>query len=278
METGVKQDGQATATPSRGHRSTAEVDARAADDDAALRRAIALIRFGSTASRADCRDALVRLRLWTSSYVRGRFGRSRKVGADRDLDDLADDATQHLVIALTQSFKAQIGICPDYLVAWCRRVVSNFVLSELRRRAKLSSLCAAHGDAPVSADGAVAMREALDVFIRELRNEVERTPACRSCDARLALVDEFLKDFLGERAVVSDRQLRNRLEQRRSRGRRVAREAWARLRAQRSQSDDLREIACALGLETETETETEHESEPEDRAGVHAGRVVFGRL
>jgi hypothetical protein len=192
---------------------------------------------------------MTRIRAWAERYARRRLSGHWRSWKDRELSDLVDDASQHLAIALTTPSRLQMEMAPDHATAWCKRVVTNFLLSELRRRERASTLPPLVPEEVSSAEGALEARQAFDMLVREVRLELQRTPSPRDTASRLRLLDEFFESFLNEGGAPADRRSRNRMEQRRSRGRRLAREAWDRLKQRAICGSELSEVAFALGLE-----------------------------
>jgi hypothetical protein len=223
--------------------------ALSSESDRELWEVIVLLRSSLRSTLPAERESMGRIRAWTERYARRRFFSHWRSCSGRELCDLADDASQHLAIALTAPNMLQKEMAPGHTTAWCKRVVANFLRSELRHRERVSTLPLTWPEMVGSAEGFVAAREAFGLLVREVRSELQRAPSCRDSSSRLRLLDEFFESFLSEGHIVVDRRARNRIEQRRSRGRRVAREAWDRLKQRAIAGSELIEIAFALGLD-----------------------------
>jgi hypothetical protein len=190
------------------------------------------------------RSLLVAIRPWAHQYIRDRFGHSRI----RDIFDLAEDAAQHLVLSIA-SGKAPT-LSSDGAVAWCRVVLANFVVSELRKQSGRDVLGTRKVEQASSAEEMFQRREEFACFVEELRRQI-RHGGHGNTSARLALFDDFIRDILG----ASRDRLRpasNRDHQRRSRGRRVAEQAWNNLKARPEARLDFIQLARLLGFDQDS--------------------------
>lgn len=198
---------------------------------------------------------LAGLRAWTTRYARRRFSTQWRVWTPRDALDVIEDASQHLAIALTRT-QAQavpaMSVC--HALAWCKRVVANFIISELRWRARTSGVrraSASGGTASAEMAGSegVEWREAFRLLVNRLREAIACRAAPGRVGARLRLFDEFVESWLVERGGARAPLDRSRADQRRCRGRRLARDAWLAVKQSSAVSLEMVEVASALGLE-----------------------------
>lgn len=185
---------------------------------------------------------IVRLESWVRRYV-------RRVHNASDTLDVADDALQHLLLAIFETRERNI-IDSDYLIPWCKRVIRNFVVSEQRRRSQFYAKLTEQSPSTYSIEHSVEVRSAMARLIHILRREISGSDLPERDDARLRSFDSWIARVLSGGAQSSrDRRVRNRTEQRCSRVRRLAVQAFEQLRQDGRISEDLLQIAASLGLE-----------------------------
>jgi DNA-directed RNA polymerase specialized sigma24 family protein len=184
---------------------------------------------------------------WGPAFLQRRFASCRaRCG---DTLDIFDDAVQHLVIAVIEGRAAGIAVGEEArALAWCKRVLVNFVLDELRRQSRQVRTDTVGRPCDDSIEDPVQVRQALAVLVTELRREAARSAAPGKAKFRVALVDDFIANLLGVRTDARCAR-RDGRDQRRSRGRRVAMAAWQRLNRTRNGSFDFAAIAIGLGLD-----------------------------
>jgi DNA-directed RNA polymerase specialized sigma24 family protein len=196
-------------------------------------------------------EALTTLRRWAPTFLRTRLAAQWRHRAAQDSQDLLEDAIQHLMIALAAG-KARALLTADdtALVAWCKRVLVNHILTELRRSSREATRYApsvVRGPSFPPPEHAVETRLALERLVHGLCGEVRRNSRPRNAALRLDLLDDFLRGALAGCEGKGGAALDNRTLKRRSRGRVVARSAWHTLR-ERAGYAELHEVAAALGL------------------------------
>ena len=196
---------------------------------------------------AALRDLLRHTRSWASGYARRRFSNDRRML--NDLDDLVEDAVQHLLIQASHGAMRLKGMDPQRAKAWCKKVIANFILSELRLRARHSTLPPPSPEATPGIEQATASREALKQLARALHAEVERRARPQDAEQQRALIGDFLSSIFAQHAQFGGENATSR--QRRSRGRRLAARVWTGLKSRGPIAPELCEVAAALGLETE---------------------------
>lgn len=206
---------------------------------------------GNTRSNLAFGEVLMSLRRWAPGFLRTRLATRWRRCANQDSQDLIEDAIQHLMIVLAAG-KARALLTEDdvVLLAWCKRVLLNYVLSELRRGARESNseaLSTVLGPICPPPEHAVGIRLAVERLVSGLRGEVRRSARPQNAELRLGLLDDFLLGALGGCEDKTGAALDNRTLKRRSRGRRVAQSAWYSLR-ERDGYGELHDVAEALGL------------------------------
>lgn len=185
---------------------------------------------------------IMRLETWVRQYV-------RRVHNSSDTQDVADDALQHLLLAILEA-RQQNVVQSDYLIPWCKRVIHNFVVSEQRRRASSRAKLLERLPSAYSIEQSVEVRSAIASLIHLLRSEIVRSGLTGRDNARLKSFDSWIALVLGGGTGPSrDRKARNRIEQRCSRVRRLANQTFEQLRHDGRISEDLLHIAVGLGLD-----------------------------
>jgi hypothetical protein len=217
---------------------TGEVLLKNGGSDAQLVALVRTVHDDSLAAAA--RDTALRrflawLGRWGPRYLSSVFAGGR----DPSLDD---DAIQHLAVAVlehrTPAFERD-----DHVLAWCKTVLRNFQLSELRLRKRNppSTVGALERLSVWPADSAVESRISAFELVRLARMQIRPAGSVKSGRSGLAIFDWLVADVLdpplGRRD--DDRTRRNRWEQRRSRARRLARRALELARRESSASDEL---------------------------------------
>lgn len=199
---------------------------------------------GDRARNRALREFLSRVRTWATPYLRWRFLQQCKHWTTRDVQDLAEDATQHLLVAVAEG-KADALVNTDETAAaaWCKRVLENLFLSELRRRSR--RMTPSPEPYAATCETAFQAREAVERLLLALRREVQTQP--KNVRRRVALLDDFLTSVFSPLTVGCSQT--NRRHQRQSRGRRVAQQAWVSLKGRDARLTELTEIASALGLD-----------------------------
>jgi hypothetical protein len=164
-----------------------------------------------------------------------------------DFDDLVEDAVQHLVIQASHGALPSKGIDSARAQAWCKKVIANFIISELRLRARVSTLPPPSPEAVPGIEQVAASREAVKQLAAALYAEVERSARPGDAVQRQALIHDFMKSIFAQRDPLMSASATSR--QRRSRGRRLAARLWTSLKERGTVAPELCEIAQALGLE-----------------------------
>jgi len=183
---------------------------------------------------------------WARRYLQRRFRWSSSAAARATNEALVDDALQHLVEAVLQGkYSSSASNLPAF-IAWCQRVLSNFVVSEFRRAVRVAPHL--HGQEEPDAWLGLETRAVTLRLTARLRHQIACNARSRDRAPRLALFDEFVENVLGTESVSADATDRTRRYQRVCRGRRLACKAWAELCELDAASRDLREVAAALGL------------------------------
>jgi hypothetical protein len=182
-----------------------------------------------------------RLSQWVHRYVT-----QLRLGAGVDL---ADDAFQHLLLVLVE-MGDRAPLDKEYITLWCKRVVRNFVISELRRVRKLAPYQTCPNEVTEPVEMCVETRDRVNILVNNLRQQVARDSSTGRKTSRLRLFDAWVEHRLGfkPRARHLDETARNRMEQYRCRGHRVACSAYEHLRCQQGNFDDMTDIAEQLGL------------------------------
>src|SRR5690606_34566701 len=108
---------------------------------------------------------LDQIRSWAPAFVERHFS-----GRAPDVDDLADDGVQRLVLAVSaRELDLTVFAADASVMAWCQAVLTNYVLSEVRTRRRSSRL------PPYSHDlvsHTIDERNTFEVFVRLLREQV----------------------------------------------------------------------------------------------------------
>lgn len=198
---------------------------------------------GATRERALC-SLLDRLRPWSCGFARRHFA-----GSALDLEDLAQDALQHLLVAIAQGkFELSQATSETSALAWCGAVLGNFIRSELRRRQR--GLLVPEFDSRLPLQETIEERNLLEVFVRMLDLKIRDTARPEDAPRHLAQLETFLATVAAAPGGASpDRRTSNRLSQQRSRARRFARDVWHRVKRDEAVPDELSELARALRLE-----------------------------
>lgn len=116
---------------------------RPAIDAEALYAALRLLSVddGSAVARnRAARVLLLQLRALSSCTSVVLFSWSRALGARGDFEEAVEDAIQHAALVASTGSSRFRGRCPNEAVGWCRRILSNFLASEARRRARTVEL------------------------------------------------------------------------------------------------------------------------------------------
>lgn len=95
------------------------------------------------------RILLSQLRLLAGRALSARFSWANWLRRSRDLGETLEDAIQHVAVAASTGSSRFRGRHPSEAVAWCQRVLSNFLTSESRRRARNLTLLAGERDAAI---------------------------------------------------------------------------------------------------------------------------------
>jgi len=186
--------------------------------------------------------ALPVIRGWARRYLQRRFRWSSSGAARATNEASVDDALQHLVEAVLQGkYSSSASNLPAF-IAWCQRVLSNFVVSEFRRAVRVAPHL--HQQEEPDAWLGLETRAVMLRLTARLRRQIACSAGARDREPRLALFDEFVAEVLAAESAPKDARRHQRL----SRGRRLACKAWAELCELDAASLDLREVAAALGL------------------------------
>jgi hypothetical protein len=206
------------------------------------------VGVGPSRAELTYQQTLPVIRRWARAYLRRRFRWNPFEHLTATYAALADDALQHLLEAVLLG-KASVAAGADLcvFVAWCKRVLDNFVISEFRCSVRPPPPVATRH--PLDPDSCCEAREALVRLAALLRHEILRSARRQDRAQRLALFDEFLSSVLHAEQGAARPGSRSLRYQRSSRGRRLACRAWVALLATDRSVADLRETATALGLE-----------------------------
>jgi hypothetical protein len=122
--------------------TAARLKSRAIDADA-LYSALRLLSVDDASAVARNRAAsvlLVQLRALSSCTSVVLFSWSRALGARGQFEEAVEDAIQHAALVASTGSSRFRGHHPNEAVCWCRRILSNFLASEARRRARTVEL------------------------------------------------------------------------------------------------------------------------------------------
>jgi hypothetical protein len=112
-------------------------------DAEALYGALRLLSVDDASAVARNRAArvlLVQLRALSSCTSLMQFSWSRAFGARGHFEEAVQDAIQHAALVASTGSSRFRGRHPNEAVCWCRRILSNFLASEARRRARTVEL------------------------------------------------------------------------------------------------------------------------------------------
>jgi hypothetical protein len=172
--------------------------------------------------KAATRDAAARrlvnwLRRWAPQYV-------ARVWMTRSTATLAEDAIQHVAVAALEH-RAPAFASDGHAVAWCKQVLRNFVVSELRMARRVAAFRDEEGQCGGSGYEASDLRMLVSELIECARDNVARAGRTNTARCRLELLDWLVADVHGatRAGIEDDRKHRNRVEQRRCRAIRLVR-------------------------------------------------------
>jgi len=194
-------------------------------------------------------DAVLRaVGRWATSHLRRRF----PSGRFQLSDDVHEDAIQHLAeVILSGRGRSQP---PPVLIAWCKRILDNFVLDEMRRGARhcdIEGVCEAKVEPLVKLEATEVMTRLID----GLREQAVRAAGPARARQRKALLEAYLCRALTVDLGPSDQHARALWQRRVSRGKQVAVTAWRDLqRGLQGDVQELGDVASALGLELDLDT------------------------
>lgn len=186
---------------------------------------------------------LLAVRRWSAAHLRRRF----PVGRSQLSEAVREDAIQHLAEVIV-SGRGRL-LPPGVLIAWCKRILDNFVLDEMRRSARycnIESIC----EAEVEPSTTLETTEAATRLIDALREQTVRAASPARARQRQALLEAYLSRTLTADPGPREQQARALWQRRVSRGKQVAVMAWRDL--QHGTDGDMQElgdVASALGLD-----------------------------
>jgi hypothetical protein len=123
-------------------RTAARLKSGAIDADA-LYGALRLLSAdgaSAVARNGAARVLLVQLRALSSCTSVVLFSWSRAFGARGHFEEAVEDAIQHAALVASTGSSRFRGRHPNEAICWCRRILSNFLASEARRRARTVEL------------------------------------------------------------------------------------------------------------------------------------------
>lgn len=194
---------------------------------------------------AEADAILLAVRRWSTSHLRRRFASGRSQLSH----DVCDDAIQHLSEAILSGRSRLLP--PPVMIAWCRRVLDNFVLDEIRRSARH---CEIEGDYEANLDPWMKLEttELARLLVDALRQQAVRAAGPARAEQRKALLEAYLSRALAADPGPTEHQERALWQRRVSRGKQVAVVAWRDLmqglEGQPSAMQELGDVANALGL------------------------------
>jgi len=186
---------------------------------------------------------LLAVRRWSAGHLRRRF----PPGRSQLSDDVREDASQHLAEVIL-SGRGRL-LPPGVLIAWCKRILDNFVLDELRRSARY---CNIEGivEAEVEPSMTFEMTEVATRLIDALREQTVRAAGPARARQRKALLEAYLSRALTADPGPREQQARALWQRRVSRGKQVALTAWRDLQREiEGDVHELGDVASALGLD-----------------------------
>jgi hypothetical protein len=191
----------------------------------------------------------VAIRGWSTRYLGWRFRASFPGRSTAARQAIFEDAVQHLLESVlrgdVRSFRE--SEVPAF-IEWCKRVLANFVTGEFRRQKQRELPFPTSDQQPADPESSLEKRELVEVLILQLRMRVANSGRRQDVRRRLALLDEFFGLALGIERRQAELSSRCRRYKRMSRGRQLASKAWAALVGSGSRTEDLTEVASALGL------------------------------
>lgn len=204
-------------------------------------RGPAHIRHGGSAVGSHL-EIIQHLDSWVRRYVR----RICHIGY---ADDLADDALQYLLIVLAENHHSA-AVNGNYLTPWCKRVVRNFIISEVRSSERWREVPVIQVREQQDPEVATEAKQSVSGLIRMLRNEIAHSGPSRGRLERLTALDRWISSCLTAHSPAngSGKQQRHRLEQQHWRDRCVARRAYEELVTRGQVPHDYFDVAEALGL------------------------------
>jgi len=199
--------------------------------------------LGERTAEADA--ILLAVRRWSTSHLRRRFA-----SGQRQLShDVCDDAIQHLSEVIVSGRGGLLP--PPVMIAWCRRVLDNFVLDEIRRSTRH---CEIQGEYEANLDPWMKLEttELASRLVDALRKQAVRAAGPARGQQRKALLEAYLSCALAADPGPTEHQERALWQRRVSRGKQVAVAAWRDLtqglEGQPSAMQELVDVANALGL------------------------------
>jgi len=197
--------------------------------------------LGGGALGADA--VLNAVRRWSAAHLRRRFPSGRCQLAD----DVREDASQHLAEVIL-SGRGRL-LPPAVLIAWCKRILDNFVLDEIRRSARhcnIEGIC----EAKVEPSTKFETTEVATRLIAALREQAVRAAGPARARQRKALLEAYLARALTADPGPSEQHARALWQRRVSRGKQVAVTAWRALQEGiEGDMQELVDVASALGLD-----------------------------
>jgi len=206
-------------------------------DSAVLCNALVALARGDLSKLERDRHAAVlvcQLRIVAGMLVRGKF---RNLCRISDPDELLRDAVQHTAVAACTGHSRFRGCSPPQAVSWCTKVLSNFILAELRDNRLLCDGDAQLSELPAVGDAndpsfVVTVRDAVRACMRVIRGHSVTECQCQAVCCYLEQVagvpiDGQLECWAASANTPSaavERRARNRLYQYRHRGRALLRE------------------------------------------------------
>lgn len=191
----------------------------------------------------------IAIRGWATRYLGWRFRASFRGRSTAARQAIIEDAVQHLLESLLRGDVRSFRECEvPAFIEWCKRVLENFVIGEFRRQKQRELPFLPSGPEPADPESLLEKRELVEVLILQLRMRVANSGRRQDVRRRLELLDEFFGLALGIERRQVEPSSRCRSYKRMSRGRQLASKAWAALIGNGFRTDDLTEVASALGL------------------------------
>jgi hypothetical protein len=193
------------------------------------------------------RALLEQLRVFSGRRVVSRFAEASAFRRSGDIADAIEDAIQHVALVASTGSSRFRGSHPSEAVAWCQRILVNFLTSESRRRARTALrmpdeqratlLMASHLEGVAWRQAGQETALSLRGLCGEVWRHLQRTRPPSACNTLYRAVRRYLEEVWGpahERSSpprkacsAAARRARDRGYQRHRRARRILAELVA---------------------------------------------------